>query len=257
VSNTTPSTRPSVIKASSATPAERPAASSVKQPAETKGVSVETPVLDPLRAQLSTILKGDSAAIVKELSGLDRSGGGSLHERVKSAHRLIDQYCAGLQEAWGKPATQSLASGLKAMVCGVNGVLVCKIDDASVAKLVKNQVVPLQVALVEARDRADRVAKEQAEAAEAFAEKERTRAASERERTALASIGLREFYALQEGMTYKDVRAILGCDGVLQGSAKIADIRTELLYWDVGFMKGISLLFQNGRLVSKTQLGLR
>jgi hypothetical protein len=73
----------------------------------------------------------------------------------------------------------------------------------------------------------------------------------------LASLGLREFYAIQEGMTYKEVRAILQCDGVLQSSNQIGNLRTELLFWNVGFMKGLTLIFQDGRLVSKNQSGLR
>jgi hypothetical protein len=104
----------------------------------------------------------------------------------------------------------------------------------------------------------ERKQREAISAAHALAEQEeRDRAKAEYERRAPASIDLKKFYALQEGMTYAQVRSILGCDGVIQSSSAIAGIRTQMLYWDVGLFKGMSLVFQNGRLVLKSQVGLQ
>jgi len=60
-------------------------------------------------------------------------------------------------------------------------------------------------------------------------------------------------------MTYDQVAATLGSPGTLESESRVADIYTCSYHWwgqgDVG--ANMSVMFQNGRAVSKAQCGLR
>lgn len=70
------------------------------------------------------------------------------------------------------------------------------------------------------------------------------------------------FQRLATGMSYKQTAAILGVYGVEQsrndiGAGTQFHIETVAYHWDAGFLKGVSCIFQNDKLMSKTQIGLK
>ena len=70
---------------------------------------------------------------------------------------------------------------------------------------------------------------------------------------------LAQFQQVQMGMTYDQVVAVLGSPGELEGESSVAGYHTASYHWwgrgDVG--ANLIIMFQNGRVVSKTQVGLR
>jgi len=69
------------------------------------------------------------------------------------------------------------------------------------------------------------------------------------------------FTALKEGMSYEDAVAILGREGEVQSESKFGDITTIMYQWDgarrPGLGSSMNAMFQNGKLVSKAQFGLK
>jgi len=184
---TAPNTQPSVGSAVSVTPAPKTAVDTAKRSVGTKAVRVEAPETgpppetNPLRTQLESIRNADISGMVKELSAVARVSGGSLQEKVTKARGMVEAFCASLEDRWGKPAAGKLASGLRPMVSGANGLIVCKIDEASLAKLLNSEVIPLQAALVADMERRDRLARQAAEGLAELTEKRRVEAAREKE----------------------------------------------------------------------------
>ncbi len=70
---------------------------------------------------------------------------------------------------------------------------------------------------------------------------------------------LTKFSQIQTGMSYDEVVAIIGSQGVEQSTNEIGDIRTVMVSWvNPGVMQGnASIIFQNGKLTSKSQFGLK
>ena len=70
---------------------------------------------------------------------------------------------------------------------------------------------------------------------------------------------LAKFGQIQTGMSYDEVVAIIGNNGVEQSTSEVGDIRTVMVSWaNPGLMQGnASIIFQNGKLMSKSQLGLK
>lgn len=70
---------------------------------------------------------------------------------------------------------------------------------------------------------------------------------------------LAQFEQVRVGMTHDQVTRIMGSPGTLEGESGIADIHTVSYHWwgrgDVG--ANCSVMLQNGRVVSKSQCGLR
>lgn len=68
-----------------------------------------------------------------------------------------------------------------------------------------------------------------------------------------------QFSRLQNGMTYQQVISITGCEGNLLSSSEMAGFKTEILAWSGagGWGANMNAMFQNGRMVSKAQLGLK
>lgn len=64
---------------------------------------------------------------------------------------------------------------------------------------------------------------------------------------------------LREGMSLSKAQSIIGCAGSELSSSNIAGIRTVMLSWEGRGQLGANMnaMFQNGRLVSKAQFGLR
>jgi hypothetical protein len=67
-----------------------------------------------------------------------------------------------------------------------------------------------------------------------------------------------EKYAqILEGMTYQEVRDVIGTDGEELSHSDIAGFTTVAYSWRNPNGSNMMIMFQNGRLVSKTQFGLR
>lgn len=64
------------------------------------------------------------------------------------------------------------------------------------------------------------------------------------------------------GMSYTQVKAILGCEGEEISSSEMAGFKTVMYAWVGGGLSGMAganmnVMFQNNRLVSKAQIGLK
>ena len=70
---------------------------------------------------------------------------------------------------------------------------------------------------------------------------------------------LAEFYKLRTGMSYLDVKRIIGCDGEISSQVEMAGINTALVSWQATdrFIGSMNATFQNGRLMAKAQFGLK
>lgn len=67
---------------------------------------------------------------------------------------------------------------------------------------------------------------------------------------------------MSTGMTYKQVTAILGCEGEEISSTEMAGFKTVMYMWTGSGLAGMSganmnAMFQNNKLVSKAQMGLK
>ena len=65
------------------------------------------------------------------------------------------------------------------------------------------------------------------------------------------------YHQLRAGMTYPEVKAIVGPPTSELSSVELAGIQTVMLSWDAGFLANANVTFQNGKLVAKAQFGLR
>jgi len=67
---------------------------------------------------------------------------------------------------------------------------------------------------------------------------------------------------LKEGMSYSEATQVLGCEGEEMSSSSIAGFKTIMYTWQAkgvaGMMGGnMNAMFQNDRLISKAQFGLK
>lgn len=65
------------------------------------------------------------------------------------------------------------------------------------------------------------------------------------------------FHQLRAGMTYAEVKAIVGPAKEELSMLELGGIQTVILAWDAGFLSSANITFQNGKLVAKAQFGLR
>lgn len=71
-------------------------------------------------------------------------------------------------------------------------------------------------------------------------------------------ITLSKYNQLQDGMSYSQVVQILGKPGVEISSSSIGGYKTVMIQWDVDeFGANMNAMFQNGKLISKAQFGLK
>ena len=71
------------------------------------------------------------------------------------------------------------------------------------------------------------------------------------------AVTLAQFNQVREGMTYEEVVAVLGSEGVEQSSSNIAGIKTVMYAWNGNTMGGnMNAMFQDGKLIQKAQFGL-
>ena len=72
-----------------------------------------------------------------------------------------------------------------------------------------------------------------------------------------SSLTLATYNRLQAGMTYEQVREILGSSGTEMSRLELAGITTVMYQWTRFGGANMNAMFQNGQLVSKAQFGLR
>lgn len=71
-------------------------------------------------------------------------------------------------------------------------------------------------------------------------------------------VTMAQFNELKTGMTKAEVESVVGSPGVEQSSNELAGIKTEMLAWNGNSMGGnMNVMFQNGKMVSKSQFGLQ
>ena len=68
---------------------------------------------------------------------------------------------------------------------------------------------------------------------------------------------LKMYASLKPGMTHSAVKVVLGSGGTEKSSSSVGGISTIALSWQNDDGSNMILMFQNGRLVSKAQAGLR
>jgi Domain of Unknown Function with PDB structure (DUF3862) len=73
-----------------------------------------------------------------------------------------------------------------------------------------------------------------------------------------AAVTMASYSRLKTGMTYAQVVQILGKDGEELSSSEVGGIKTIMYKWDGdGFGANMNSMFQNNKLMSKSQFGLK
>lgn len=73
-----------------------------------------------------------------------------------------------------------------------------------------------------------------------------------------AGVTLAQFEQVANGQTYEEVVAILGFEGTVSSESEIAGIKTAMYTWKGdGFGANMNAMFQDGKLISKAQFGLK
>jgi len=71
-------------------------------------------------------------------------------------------------------------------------------------------------------------------------------------------VTMEKFTTIKAGMTYEEVVAVLGKEGEEMSSNELAGIKTVMYKWDgANVMSNMNATFQNGKMVSKAQFGLK
>lgn len=71
-----------------------------------------------------------------------------------------------------------------------------------------------------------------------------------------AVVTMAEFNRVTEGMTYEDVKRVIGAPGVLQSSSDMAGYKTVMYSWMNSNGSNMNAMFQNDKLINKAQFGL-
>lgn len=68
-----------------------------------------------------------------------------------------------------------------------------------------------------------------------------------------------QFAKVAIGMSYAQVKEIIGCDGVVMSESEMAGFKSIMVGWDGegGAGANMNAVFQNGKLHMKSQFGLR
>lgn len=73
-----------------------------------------------------------------------------------------------------------------------------------------------------------------------------------------SGVTLANYNKLQDGMSYSQVTGILGKQGTEVSSNNIMGTKTVMYQWEGdGWASNMNAMFQNGKLISKSQLGLK
>lgn len=71
-------------------------------------------------------------------------------------------------------------------------------------------------------------------------------------------ITLTEFNTIQTNMTYEEIKNIVGCEGTLMSETEINEYTSKIYYWyGKDNISNANFTFQNNKLISKAQYGLR
>ena len=68
---------------------------------------------------------------------------------------------------------------------------------------------------------------------------------------------MQRYGELRTGMTYRQAVATLGAEGVEMSSNDIGGSHTVMYQWKAGMMANMNAMFQNDKLISKAQFGLK
>lgn len=70
-------------------------------------------------------------------------------------------------------------------------------------------------------------------------------------------ISLAQYGELQTGSSYRQAVALLGAEGTEMSSNDLGGTHTVMYQWKAGSMANMNAIFQNDKLVSKAQFGLK
>lgn len=71
-------------------------------------------------------------------------------------------------------------------------------------------------------------------------------------------VTMEQFTTIKEGMTYEEVVAVLGSEGEVLSSNEVGGYKTVMYKWDgAAVMSNMNATFQNGKMMSKAQFGLK
>lgn len=68
---------------------------------------------------------------------------------------------------------------------------------------------------------------------------------------------LAAFSALKTGMSYQQAVSIIGCEGSEMSRSEMGGYVTVMYGWSGGFLASMNAMFQNDKLVTKAQMGLK
>ena len=71
------------------------------------------------------------------------------------------------------------------------------------------------------------------------------------------TVTLAEFNRIKDGMSYKEVVAIIGFEGTVMSETTVMGTRTVMYSWENRGFSNMNAMFQGDKLMSKAQLGLR
>ncbi len=74
---------------------------------------------------------------------------------------------------------------------------------------------------------------------------------------AVKGVNIASFKRIKTGMSYAEVVEILGKEGEEMSSGGDGAFKTVMYKWDGGFMANMNAMFQDDKLISKAQLGLK
>lgn len=71
-------------------------------------------------------------------------------------------------------------------------------------------------------------------------------------------ITLEKFNKIENGMTYDQVKDIIGCDGTVNSETEVSNIKMTIYSWyGKDNISNANVTVQNGKIISKAQIGLK
>ena len=71
-------------------------------------------------------------------------------------------------------------------------------------------------------------------------------------------ITLSEFNRIENGMSYEQVKEIVGCEGTVNSDTEIMETRMTIYSWyGIDGISNANITIQNDKLINKTQIGLK
>lgn len=83
-------------------------------------------------------------------------------------------------------------------------------------------------------------------------------AAKETPRKEVGAVNMENFNKLKTGMKYSEVVEILGKEGEILSETEVGGYKTVMYKWDgESLLSNMNAMFQNGKMISKAQFGLK